>query len=153
MATPGNQNLVVIPPGALASEKFNIKVITPFFERSVSEETRRAYKRVSKEFFAFFNFKHPSEITHAHVQRWRDHLISQKKSDATVRLKLSVVRSMFDYLKIAGIVRNNPALTKLVRPPAQSEDLRGRALTSKEVSHLLYGPAFQHSGIRSLEFT
>ncbi len=47
---------------------------------------------------------------------------------------------MFDYLKIAGIVQSNPALTKLVRPPAQSEDLRGRALTNKEVSYLLAGP-------------
>lgn len=97
MDTFDSQNLVVLPPGALAFEKFNLKIITPFFERSVSEETRRAYRRVSKEFFTFFNFKHPSEITHAHVQRWRDHLISQRKSDATVRLKLSVIRSMFDY--------------------------------------------------------
>jgi site-specific recombinase XerD len=47
---------------------------------------------------------------------------------------------MFDYMKIAGIVQKNPALTKLVRPPAQSEDLRGRALSLKEVDYLLSGP-------------
>lgn len=47
---------------------------------------------------------------------------------------------MFDYLKIAGIVDRNRALTKLVRPPVQSEDLRGRVLTNKEVRYVLLGP-------------
>jgi integrase/recombinase XerD len=135
-----NQNLVASAEKLVAIEKFNTKIITPFFERSISEETRRAYRRVAKEFFAFFKFKHPSEITHGEIQKWRDHLIALRKSDATVRLKLSVIRSMFDYLKIAGVVQNNPALTKLVRAPVQSEDLRGRALTNKEVSYLLAGP-------------
>jgi integrase/recombinase XerD len=140
MADKNNQNLIVPAPGAFAFEKFNPKVMTPFFERSVSEETRRAYRRVAKEFFTFFRFSHPSEINQGDVQKWRDHLISLRKSDATVRLKLSVIRSMFDYLKIAGIVDSNPALTKLVRPPAQSEDLRGRALTNREVNYVLSGP-------------
>jgi integrase/recombinase XerD len=140
MSEKKDQNLIVSIPGAFAFEKFNPKVMTPFFERSVSEETRRAYRRVTKEFFTYFRYKHPAEITQGDVQKWRDHLISLKRSDATVRLKLSVIRSMFDYLKIAGIVDRNPALTKLVRPPAQSEDLRGRALTDKEVRYVLSGP-------------
>ncbi len=140
MPDESSQNLIVPVPEAFAFEKFNPKVMTPFFERSVSEETRRAYRRVAKEFFTCFRYRHPSEITQGDIQKWRDNLISLKKSDATVRLKLSVIRSMFDYLKIAGIVDSNPALTKLVRPPAQSEDLRGRALTNKEVSYLVAGP-------------
>lgn len=134
------QNLIVPTQIVTTVEKFNLKIVTPFFERSVSEETRRAYRRVAKEFFTYFHFKNPADINHGDIQRWRDHLISLKKSDATVRLKLSVIRSMFEYLKIAGIVQNNPALTKLVRPPKQSEDLRGRALTAKEVNYLIAGP-------------
>jgi integrase/recombinase XerD len=134
------QKLIVPTQSVTTVEKFNLKIVTPFFERSVSEETRRAYRRVAREFFTYFHFKNPAEINHGDIQRWRDYLISQKKSDATVRLKLSVIRSMFDYLKIAGIVQYNPALTKLVRPPEQSEDLRGRALTAKEVNYLLAGP-------------
>ena len=140
MSSENSQNLIIVDSEITVSEKFNPKVIIPFFERSVSEETRRAYRRVTKEFFIFLRHKHPAEINQGDVQRWRDHLILLKKSDATVRLKLSVIRSMFDYLKIAGIVQSNPALTKLVRPPEQSEDLRGRALTNKEVSYLLSGP-------------
>jgi len=97
------QTLTVQKQKVIEIEKFNLKLVTPFFERSVSDETRRAYRRVAKEFFTFFHFKHPAEINHRDVQRWRDHLILQKKSDATVRLKLSIVRSMFDYLKIAGL--------------------------------------------------
>lgn len=140
MVDQNTKNLIVPLPGALAFEEFNQKLIMPFFERSVSEETRRAYRRVAKEFFAYFRNKHPAEINQGDLQRWRDHLIALRKSNATVRLKLSIIRSMFDYLKIAGIVDRNPALTKLVRPPVQSEDLRGRALTNKEVSYVLSGP-------------
>ena len=140
MVDSNERNLIVSTPGAAVSEKFSIKIITPFFERSVSEETRRAYRRISKEFFTFFRFRHPVEINHGDVQRWRDYLIENKKSAATVRLKLSVVRSLFDYLKIAGLIENNPALAKLVRPPVPSEDLRGRALTNSEVNYLLAGP-------------
>lgn len=134
------QNLIVPMQNATAVEKFDLKIVTPFFERSVSEETRWAYRRIAKEFFTYFHFKNPADINHGDLQRWRDYLISLKKSDSTIRLKLSVIRSMFDYLKIAGLVDRNPALTKLVRPPVQSEDLRGRALTNKEVSYLLAGP-------------
>lgn len=74
------------------------------------------------------------------MQRWRDHLIGQKRSASTIALKLSVVRSLFDYLLAGGYVRSNPALTKLVPPPAVPEDLRGRALSPKEVRYLLLGP-------------
>lgn len=70
----------------------------------------------------------------------RDHLLRLRRRAATVALKLSVIRSLFDYLKIAGVVTNNPALTKLVPPPKPPEDLRGRALTLKEVNHLLASP-------------
>lgn len=67
-------------------------------------------------------------------------MIENKKSAATVSFKLSVIRSLFEYLKAGGFVKNNPALTKLVTPPKLSEDLRGRALTIKEVNYILSGP-------------
>lgn len=128
------------PTSAALSHRFDSRVAATFCERSVSEETRRTYRRVVKEFFAFLRQKEPAEITAADVQRWRDHLIGQKRSASTVSLKLSVVRSLFDYLLAGGYVRSNPALTKLVPPPAVPEDLRGRALSPKEVRYLLSGP-------------
>jgi len=120
--------------------QFDARATSAFCERSVSEETRRAYRRVVREFFRFNGNRHPEEITPVDVQRWRDQLITQKKSAATVAFKLSIVRSLFDYLQVGGHVSRNPALAKLVPPPAVSEDLRGRALTTKEVRYVLSGP-------------
>ncbi len=126
---------------ASAGRKFDLRTVAPFHERSVSEETRRAYRRVVKEFFTYFRFRHPAEIAPAEILAWREHLRTVKKRSAsTVALKLSVIRSMYDYLQLAGYVSQNPALTKLVPPPALPEDLRGRALSLKEVRYLLSGP-------------
>jgi len=126
---------------APSGRKFDLRTVAAFHERSVSEETRRAYRRVVKEFFTYFRFRHPAEIAPAEILAWREHLRAiKKRSASTVALKLSVIRSMYEYLQLAGYVSANPALTKLVPPPALPEDLRGRALTPKEVNHLLSGP-------------
>lgn len=116
------------------------KDIRPFVEKSLSDETRRAYGRVTREFFHFHKTIEFAEIKPIDVIRWRDSLIENKKSAATVSFKLSVVRSLFEYLKAGGFVQNNPALSKLVAAPKLSEDLRGRALTVKEVNYILSGP-------------
>lgn len=47
-----------------------------------SEETRRAYSRAVSEFFQSAGMKHPAEVVHDDVIRWRDRLRSQKKSAA-----------------------------------------------------------------------
>jgi site-specific recombinase XerD len=120
--------------------QIDARVTSAFCERSVSEETRRAYRRVVREFFRFTAQRPPQEITPVDVQRWRDQLIAQKKSASTVAFKLSIVRSLFDYLQVGGYVSRNPALSKLVPVPAVPEDLRGRALTAKEVRYVLSGP-------------
>jgi site-specific recombinase XerD len=112
----------------------------PFCEKSLSEETRRAYRRVIKEFFLFVGGLHPSQITPDHVLRWRDALKGDRKKSATVSFKLTVVRSFFEYLRSAGHVHLNPASTKLVTPPTVSDEMKGRALTAKEVRYLLSGP-------------
>lgn len=122
------------------SRQLDARTITAFCERSVSEETRRAYRRVVREFFRFIGQRPLEEISSIDVQQWRDQLISQKKSASTVAFKLSIVRSLFDYLLVGGYVSRNPALSKLVPVPAVPEDLRGRALTVKEVRYVLSGP-------------
>ena len=122
------------------SRPLDSRITSGFCERSVSEETRRAYRRVVREFFRFTGQRHPEEITPQDVQQWRDGLMTQKKSASTVAFKLSVVRSLFDYLLVGGYVSRNPALSKLVPPPTVPEDLSGRALTAKEVRYLLSGP-------------
>ncbi len=124
----------------VAARRFDPKSAAPFINKSVSEETRRAYRRAVSEFFQFAGLKHPTEVVPDDVLRWRDRLRSQRKSAATVAFKLSVVRSFFEYLRAAGAVPLNPASTKLVSPPQLPSEPAGRALTAKEVRYLLSGP-------------
>lgn len=124
----------------IAPKRFDPRSATPFVNKSVSEETRRAYRRAVADFFQFIGGKHPTEVVPADVLRWRDHLRHSRKRAATVSFKLSVVRSFFEYLKAGGIIPLNPASTKLVTPPELPTEPAGRALTSKEVRHLLTGP-------------
>jgi integrase/recombinase XerD len=126
--------------GETPARRFDPKSAAPFVNKSVSEQTRRAYGRALREFFQSTGMRHPSEAVPADVVLWRDKLRSRKKSAATVAFKLSVVRSFFEYLKAAGAVPLNPASTKLVSPPELPSEPAGRALTAKEVRYLLSGP-------------
>ncbi len=125
---------------AIAQKRFDPRSATPFVNKSVSEETRRAYRRAVADFFQFVNGKHPTAVVPNDVILWRDHLRHSRKRAATVSFKLSVIRSFFEYLKAAGIVALNPASTKLVTPPELPIEHSGRALSSKEVRYLLIGP-------------
>jgi len=124
----------------LSPRRFDPRSDSPFLNKSVSEETRRAYRRTVADFFHFVAAKHPAEVVPEEVRRWRDHLRAHRKRAATVSFKLSVIRSFFEYLKAAGIVVLNPASTKLVPPPELPTQPAGRALTTKEVRYLLSGP-------------
>jgi integrase/recombinase XerD len=106
----------------------------------MSDETRRAYRRVILEFITFTGHKHPLSVTPDNVLKWRESLKSNRRKAATISFKLAVVRSFYEYLRAAGIIAINPASTKLVAPPEVSSDGAGRALTVEEVSHLLAGP-------------
>jgi integrase/recombinase XerD len=112
----------------------------PFVNKSVSEETRRAYRRAVADFFQYVGGKHPSDVVPDDVLRWRDHLRAGRKRPATVAFKLSVVRAFFEYLKAGGLIALNPASTKLVAVPEVPDEPAGRALTPKEVRYLLSGP-------------
>jgi integrase/recombinase XerD len=124
----------------LASKRFDPRSAAPFVNKSVSEETRRAYRRAVTDFFQFVGAKHPTEVVPADVLGWRDYLRSHRKRAATVAFKLSVIRSFFEYLKASGAIALNPASTKLVPPPELPTEPAGRALTVKEVRYLLSGP-------------
>ena len=121
-------------------EHFLEKHLLPFYERSNSLQTRRAYKRVVREFFRQFHWQHPNQITSEQIQGWRDQMTKARRKPATVSFKLAVVRSLYEYLREEGFVTLNPATVHKVPPPVVSEELRGRALTVKEVQLLLAGP-------------
>ena len=136
-----DQRIAYLPQDQnIAPKKFDPRSAIPFVNKSVSEATRRAYRRAVSDFFQFVGARHPTEVVPQDVLNWRDHLRRSRKRAATVSFKLSVIRSFFEYLKAAGIVALNPASTKLVTPPELPTEPAGRALTSKEVRYLLSGP-------------
>src|SRR5690349_20598009 len=99
----GNASLLVVPERLLsdlvAPARFEMKLAAPFIQKSLSENTKAAYRRVIKEFFAFAGERHPSLISHTDVIAFRDCLLRSKQKAATIAFKLSVVRSFFEYLK------------------------------------------------------
>jgi site-specific recombinase XerD len=123
-----------------AGLRFEERLASPFILKSISAETKESYRRGINEFFLHVGFLHPTDITPAHVLSYRDRLIRDKRRPATVAQKLSVIRSFFSYLQAAGKIEINPASTKLVPPPPVPEQQAGRALTPKEVRHLLAAP-------------
>jgi integrase/recombinase XerD len=125
---------------SVAPSRFDPRSAIPFVNKSVSEETRRAYRRAVADFFQFVGGKHPTEVVPTDVLNWRDHLRHSRMRAATVSFKLSVIRSFFEYLKAGGVIPLNPASTKLVTPPELPTEPSGRALSTKEVRYLLTGP-------------
>jgi integrase/recombinase XerD len=120
--------------------KFDERIATLFILKSLSAETRDAYRRGIQEFFRHVGWPHPTQVTPEHVLGYRDRLVRDRRRPATVAQKLSVVRSFFSYLQASGVVALNPASTKLVPPPPMPERQVGRALTPKEVRHILAAP-------------
>jgi site-specific recombinase XerD len=141
-------NAEILPPAATRPElpavagsaRFDERIAAPFILKSLSAETRESYRRGITEFFRHAGWPHPTQVTPEHVLRYRDRLIRDKRRPATVAQKLSVVRSFFSYLQAAGKVTLNPASAKLVPPPPVPVQQAGRALTPKEVRHLLASP-------------
>src|ERR1044071_1198001 len=101
------------PDAAIVPARFDLKIAQPFCNKSVSDETRRAYRRIIAEFFAYVSNRHPREITPTDVLAWRDQLRGRRKKPATVAMKLAVLRSFFEYLRVAALVPINPAATRL----------------------------------------
>ena len=66
--------------------------------------------------------------------------LKRRKKAATIAFKLSVIRSLYEFLREKGIVTENPVGTKRVPPPKIPDNLRGRALSLEEVRRLLLAP-------------
>jgi integrase/recombinase XerD len=130
-----------LPEHAIARPvRFELPKARNFIEKSLSEDTRRAYTRALLDFFSFVR-KLPAQVTVEDVIAYRDDLVKKKRRKArTVNTKLSVVRAYFSYLKATGDLTVNPADTSLVSVPPPPDDMAGRALTPEEVVRLLNAP-------------
>jgi integrase/recombinase XerD len=121
-------------------QHFHAELADAFVLKSISQATRRTYRGAIKGFFQFLKELHPSLVTSDHIIAYRDYLLGLKMSANTVALKLSVIRSYYDYLKADGLTDRNPASTRLVAAPPVPDTPAGRALMPKEVRDLLSRP-------------
>jgi len=100
---------------------------------ALSENTRRAYRRVIEDFFARTGLS-LSEVTREDVIRYRNALMSEY-SPSTVALRLSVLSQGFEEAKMRGMVEKNP-LERLRRPKV-SQLSTTEGLAEKEAAAIL----------------
>ena len=113
--------------------------------RSPSMETRDGY---SRDLFQFLDFaavpseawEKLTEIRPATVAAFRDHLLVAGHSNTGIGRKLSVIRSLYSFLRAYGYTGANPADTAFVAAPAVPRDGKTVALTPEDCRRLLDFP-------------
>jgi site-specific recombinase XerD len=125
------------------------KEIQPFLQNQLSDHTRRAYETDLKQFFGYLQSKISLESLSAlrpeHIILFRKFLeegrISGKPMEkSTINRKLAVVKSFFNWLKVNGLVTDNPAGLVKGYPQTQESSLKG--LSDEEVKKMLETPNF-----------
>ena len=104
--------------------------------------TRRAYQRDLLEFCAFAGIGDPDafrQVQRAHVIAWREALVAQKLSAATIRRKLSAISSLYAYLGEQHAVTHNPA-AGVQRPAMQTREGKTPVLNAEQARTLLGAP-------------
>ncbi len=110
--------------------------------RSPSAETRDGH---SRDLFQFLDFagvpadewEKLSQIRPGMVSAWRDHLLALGLTNTAISRKLSVIRSLFGYLRKYGYTGANPADTAFVAAPPVPRDGKTIAITPEDCRRLL----------------
>lgn len=119
--------------------------IRSWLRKTPSNFTRVNYQRDLVQFLEFtgINKERPAELTRIHPEQiaaWRDSLRANGRTNATIRRKLTALRSLFSYLQLYGYVGANPAHGKFVKAPAVSRDGKTVGLAPKQCRLLLDAP-------------
>jgi len=108
----------------------------------LSPATRKAYTR---DVLTFFGAKDLSEITMEdfiavtpdQVAQFRDRLMAEGKSPATVSRYLSALRKTFRYLMARRVIEFNPVDTQIVNAPKQVASRKRERMTPEDVERML----------------
>ena len=113
--------------------------------RSPSRDTRSNYGRDLAQFLEFAGV--PSDrhellaaIRPHQVAAWRDHLCEAGLTNASVRRKMTVLRSLYSYLQTYGYVGANPAHSDFVAAPSVARDGKTVGLSPEACRRLLDAP-------------
>ena len=140
------KSLISVKKTALTASQFEkLSDVPPEIEwlaNITNEKTRRAYKIDVSEFSEFLGLKKPEDfrtITRAHVIAWRENLEYQELSPTTIRRKLSVLSSLYEYLCEKNAVAGNP-VDGVKRPMANGNEGSTPAMSDEQVRRLLEAP-------------
>lgn len=121
------------------------EAIQAWLSKSRSKDTRSNYTRDLMQFLAYHqirpgHWERLVEIRPSHVSTWRDHLLSLGRTNSGVYRKLTVLRSLFSYLKSYGYTGANPAHSDFVDAPQVPRDGKTVALTPRDCRRMLDAP-------------
>ncbi len=121
---------------------------TAWLMKSQSGETRNTYSRDLSQFLRFSRmprgeWEFLASLRPSHVAAWRDSLLERGLTNTTVSRKLSVIRSLFGYLKNYGYTGANPADTAFVSAPVPPRDGKTVGLTPLDCRRLLDAPTLE----------
>lgn len=117
--------------------------ITDFIHQFISEQTKKAYIGDLRNFFDFLKsgnvyISHPSQIEGHHFQFYRDRLIENGLSSATVNRKLVAIRSFIKWAMACKLIEYNPLdVVKLPKVQTESPTL---AFDDSEVVAMINSP-------------
>jgi integrase/recombinase XerD len=127
---------------------------TAWLMKSHSGETRNTYSRDLAQFLRYSGmprgeWEFLAAVRPSHVSTWRDHLLERGLTNTTVSRKLSVVRSLFGFLRDYGYTGANPADTSFVSAPVPPRDGKTVALTPQDCRRLIDAPPLENpEGVR-----
>lgn len=117
--------------------------IRDFLGDFLSADTKRAYQADLDAFFGFLGsggeqLSHPRDIKSYHFQLYRDQMIEQGLSSATVNRRLVSVRSFMKWALAAKLVDHNPL--DVVKLPKIQTESPTQAFDDEEVARMLAAP-------------
>jgi integrase/recombinase XerD len=130
------------------------QAVRSWLRRTPSRHTRVNYARDLQQFLDFQviranAFEDLARVHPEEVATWRDALRDRGYTNASIRRKLTTLRSLFSYLQVYGYVGANPAHGKFVAAPAVPRDGKTVGLSPKDCRQLLEAPDLMSpAGIR-----
>lgn len=112
-----------------------------WFENSHSAYTRKTYKDSLKQFCEFLgisNFEELRKVQSIHVIKFRDWLLDQGKSPATVNTRLATLSSIFKHLIEQQVLKVNPVYG-VKRMRKEYRRVKTRKLSVEEIKRFLAG--------------
>ena len=126
-------------------------VLSPFLAGQLTPQTRRAYHADLVAFFGtdLISLDDCRGVTFVDVIAYRNRLSDDGLKPATINRKLSSIRALYKVLMAAGALPTNPADAALVKGFKPQRTLRGKTISTDDISTILTAADGQ-KGLRGL---